>query len=224
MDADRFDAFVRSLDIAAPRRTTVGALLGAGLAALLARFGIEDAGAKKKRKKRKRKKKCKGGKKKCGKKCIPKANCCQSADCGTNEKCTNGACEPCLPQGTACTDDAECCTGICDAYTNKCQQVRVSCADGAPCPNGRCCDEFGPQCLYETATQGACIPDGEPDASCGYLLCGDSCGDLLDGTYEYCGFEGSAACRKGRCCCPNGIPLEDCPDIQNGGGNLPRCD
>jgi hypothetical protein len=220
MDANRFDAFVRSINIAAPRRTALGALLGGGLSALLPRSGSSDATAKKKR--RKKKKRCKGSKKKCGRKCIPKANCCNSADCGENEKCASGDCVPCLPQGTACTTDAECCTDICDAYTNRCQQVRVDCALGESCPNGRCCDIFGAQCLYETATQGACVPDGEPDASCGYLLCGDACSDLQNGTYEFCGFEGSAACRNGRCCCPEGIPLEDCPNLM-GEGNLPRC-
>lgn len=220
MDSNRFDAFVRSFTIAAPRRSALAGLLGGGLAALLTRFGSDDAEAKKRRKK---KKKCKRSKKKCGKQCIPKANCCQSADCGVNEKCTNGACEPCLPQGTACTDDAQCCTGICDTYTNKCQQVRVDCESDDQCPGGSCCGTPpNMQCLYVTATQGACVPDGEPDASCGYLLCGDNCNDLNDGTYEYCGFDGSAACRKGRCCCPKGIPIEDCSNV-NSIEPIPRC-
>jgi hypothetical protein len=227
MDANRFDSLVRLFGVAAPRRVAVGGLLGAGLAALLIHLGREDAAAKKKH--HKKGKKCKGGKKKCGKQCIPKDDCCTAADCGENEKCSDGACEPCLPQGTACTDDAQCCTGICDTYTNRCQQVRVSCTSDDQCPEGRCCDQFGGQCLYETATQGACVPhafpDDPPDASCGYLLCGNACSDLDDGTYEFCGQNGSAACRKGRCCCPKDIPIEDCPDIQHvGGGNLPRCE
>jgi hypothetical protein len=219
MDANRFDALARSFRVTAPRRTAL-ALVGAGLSAVLASAGGKDADA------RKNKKKCRGNKKKCGKKCIPKANCCKDGDCAENERCTGGACEPCLAQGTACTDDAECCTGICDTYTNRCQQVRVSCNDGESCPGGRCCGDGAgggdDQCLYRTAKQGACVPDGQPNESCGYILCGNACSDLNDGKYEYCGFEGSAACHKGRCCCPKGIPLENCPNIQ-GEGNLPRC-
>lgn len=222
MDADRFDTLTRLFGIAAPRRGALTGLFGAGLATLLTRGG-EEAAARKKRKHKRKKKKCKGGKKKCGKQCIPKDNCCTNADCGENEKCASGACVSCLAQGTACSDDAQCCTDICDTYTNRCQQVRVSCELGEPCPGGRCCDEFGSQCLYETATQGECVPNGQPDASCGYLLCGDACSDLNDGTYEFCGFEGSAACRKGKCCCPEGVPLDDCPNLM-GPGNLPRCD
>lgn len=219
MDAKRFDAFTRMLGKALQRRAVIGGAAAAGLSAIMDHAAVEDTTAKN----RKKKKKCKGGKKKCGKKCIPKASCCIDPDCGVNERCASGACESCLGQGTTCTDDAECCTGICDTYTNKCQQVRVSCENGEACPNGRCCDEFGKQCLYVTATQGECIPDGEPGVSCGYLLCGDACSDLSDSTYEFCGFKGSAACRNGRCCCPKGIPLEDCLSPSGVGVLLPRC-
>ena len=219
MDGDHFDSLARLLGAAAPRRVALGGLLGAALVALRGRFAGEDAVARKKHHKKKHKKKpCKGGKKTCGKHCIPRENCCQDADCGENEKCTGGACEPCLPQGADCTDDAQCCTGICDSYTNRCQQVRVACTSDDQCPGGQCCSQFGGQCLYETATQLEC----EPEVSCGYLVCGDACSDLDNGTYEFCGFEGSAACRKGRCCCPQGIPIEDCPNLM-GPGNLPRC-
>jgi hypothetical protein len=211
MDADRFDALTRSFQLVSPRRTALG-VLGAGLAGLLATSTQESAAKPKKGKD------CPRGKKKCQRKCIPKNDCCKNAECGVNEKCANGACVTCKPQGTACIDDAECCTDICDKYTNKCQQVRVSCAAGEPCPNGRCCPQYH-HCLYEKATQRAC----EPTVSCGYVLCGDKCGDFDDGTYEYCGYEGSAACRNGRCCCPQGIPLTDCPSYNAGEEFLPRC-
>ena len=210
MDADRFDALVRSLHRPGSRRAALSAL-GAGLVGLASPFSIVGTEAK-----HHHKKKCPPGQQRCGKKCR---QCCKDADCGKNERCARGACEPCLAQGADCTDDIQCCTGICDTYTNRCQQVRVSCANGESCPNGRCCDVFGPQCLYETATQGVC----EPEASCGYVLCGDKCSDLSDGTYQFCGFKGSAACRNGHCCCPKGIPLEDCPNIMAPSGTLPRC-
>jgi hypothetical protein len=220
MDADRFDTIIRALGAptSTRRRIAIGGMLGTGLASLGPRFGGEDSGA------RKKKKRCRGGKKRCRQGCIPKEDCCTDGDCGLDERCTAGVCEPCLGQGTVCNDDDECCTGICDTYTNKCQQVRVECTGDNQCPGGQCCDVFSePQCLYVTATQGACVPDGEPNASCGYVVCGDKCSDITDGTYEFCGFEGSAACRNGRCCCPRGIPLENCPSFKLGEEFLPRC-
>jgi hypothetical protein len=221
MDADRFDAFARSFPVF-PRRTTIGAFLVAALAALAAGDAKQETRARKRRRKKNKKKGCPTGKKPCGRQCISPSACCTDGECGENRRCRSGSCEDCLPQGTACTDDDQCCTGICDTYTNKCQQVRVNCATGLDCPNGRCCAAFGTmQCAYETATQLVCVPNGEPNASCGYVVCARSCEEVTAGTYEYCGFEGSAACRNGRCCCPNPIPLEDCPKA--GGGFLPRC-
>jgi hypothetical protein len=49
MDADRFDALVRSLP-AVPRRTALGGVLGAGLAALLTQLETDDAVAKREEK------------------------------------------------------------------------------------------------------------------------------------------------------------------------------
>jgi hypothetical protein len=113
MDANRFNAFSRAVNLAATRRDNLGRLLGAALAALLARFGATDVEAKKK--KRKKKKKCKGGKKKCGKKCVDLASngahcrACGNA-CATGG-CVHGACtcdtgEDC-PEGCFCTPGAE---------------------------------------------------------------------------------------------------------------------
>ena len=211
MDTQRFDRLVRVFaDPSQSRRAALG-LLGAGLISLLPSIGIQDSEARVR---------CGANEKRCGRHCIPQDDCCKDDDCLLNEHCVSGACESCFAQGAACTDDAECCTGICDTYTNKCQQVRVNCTSDDECPNGRCCSTFGGQCLYKTATQGVC----EPELSCGFVLCGDRCSDETDGTYQFCGFEGSAACRNGRCCCPKGIPLTDCPDIQKGSGTLRRCD
>jgi hypothetical protein len=207
MDADRFDALIRSFHLPGSRRAALSAL-GAGLVTSFTIAGTEA--------KHHGKKKCPPGQQRCGKKCR---QCCNDADCAPNERCLRGTCQSCLDQGADCTDDDQCCTGICDTYSNRCQQVRVSCAAGESCPNGHCCHAFGSQCLYETATQGAC----EPNVSCGFVLCGNKCSDLDDGKSEFCGDEGSAACRNGHCCCPKGIPLEDCPNIQAGAGTLPRC-
>jgi len=212
MDPQKFDRLARVLASSRPTRRAALGLLGAGLVSLLPSVGIGDSEARKR---------CARGKKRCGRHCIPKDDCCKDTDCGTGECCTGGVCAVRKAQGEDCTEDAQCCTGICDTYSNKCQQVRVSCTSDDQCPGGRCCENtFGGQCIYETATQGPC----EPEVSCGFVLCGDRCSDITDGTYQFCGFDGSAACRKGRCCCPKGIPRSDCPNIQKGSGFLRRCD
>ena len=244
MDASRFDALAVALARARARRAVVRVGASAALAVvgeIVGRFGPAEAaglaisgcvppGERCGRSGRCcdghcRRNRCRCGdtKRACGRRCIPIDHCCTNNECDPNERCRDGACEPCLAQGTACTADAQCCTGICDLYTNKCQQVRVNCEDDEGCPGGRCCGSTpNKQCLYETATQREC----EPGVSCGYLLCGDRCSDLGNGDYQYCGFDGSAACRNGRCCCPQGIPLADCPDIDGPEPDtlLPRCE
>lgn len=82
MDANRFDALVRSLPVAIARRATLAGMLGVGLAAMLARAGGEDAAAKKKKRKKKRKKKCKAPRVKCGKACCPDGQACLNGQCG----------------------------------------------------------------------------------------------------------------------------------------------
>jgi hypothetical protein len=82
MDATLFDRLTRGL-MAAPSRRRVLCGLGA-----LAVPGLADA----RKKRKKHKKKCKGGKKKCGKKCIPQANCCLPGDCAADELCSGGVC------------------------------------------------------------------------------------------------------------------------------------
>jgi hypothetical protein len=97
MDDEQFDSWTRR---------AFGVAAG-GLAANI--LGLT-ASAKKK----KRKKKCKGGKRKCGKKCIPKANCCTDADCGGGATCQDGTCL--CPNGErecegTCIPDDICCPG-----------------------------------------------------------------------------------------------------------------
>jgi hypothetical protein len=93
MDGARFDALVRSIETAVPRRSTLTGVFCAGLAVLAFRLRMEDSKANHKKKK----KKCKGGKKKCGKKCFDlqtDATHCGSCDiaCGTGEFCLDGDC------------------------------------------------------------------------------------------------------------------------------------
>lgn len=139
MDAARFDALVRSLDTLAPRRAAL-ALFGGGLSTVLTRVGIEDVAGKNKKKKRKMKRKCKGNTKKCGKKCIPKEDCCNAADCGSAYTCNNGVCV-CLSDPV----DIPCTSGTCcDPATDEICAITessASCEAGGCVPIDYCSDE-----------------------------------------------------------------------------------
>jgi hypothetical protein len=151
LDADRFDAFVRSLPFAVPRRIALGGLLGAGLAAFLTRFEIEDAVARKKRRKKKRKKRCKGRfKKRCGKKCVNLAtdgnNCGACGNACISGACVHGACT-CFgaiecPDGCLCASRAE---GGPDACQSGVAQ-NDTCNEDADCPFRSFCRNVGNEC------------------------------------------------------------------------------
>ncbi len=173
MDAARFDALVRSLDFHAPRRAALGAI-GAGLAALLAIGGDEDAEAKKK--------KCKGKKKKCGKKCIPKSKCCKSSECGPDQTCQNGRCT-CPGEffacGDTCVTGGECCVASDCGPIYECADGFCLCleSDDIPCLPEECC-QAGEVCAITeesvTCQDGGCPTTdicSDPDV----FLCGASC-------------------------------------------------
>lgn len=133
MDAQRFDAWTRRMR---SRRIVLTGLAG-GLAAIMHRAAVDDAGAKscppgKKRcrtrciskrapccppsKKRcgkrcipKRTPCCGGGLKPCGKRCIARNKCCKHTDCGARRLCANGTCI--IGQGT-CAAGANACGGV----------------------------------------------------------------------------------------------------------------
>jgi hypothetical protein len=128
MDATRFDAMTRTLS---SRRTVLTGVVGGGLAALLSLTTAGDAGAEPKR--------CPRGKKKCGRRCIPKgqacctrtekrcgtkciakSKCCKDADCGPRMLCAKGQCV--IGQGT-CAAGANACAGAgaCGAAGSGCQ-------------------------------------------------------------------------------------------------------
>jgi hypothetical protein len=121
LDADRFDAFVRSFPVAVPRRIALGGLLGAGLSALLTRFEIEDASAKKKRRKNKKKKNkrktCKNGTKRCGKGCCAPGTCVGGACCPADRVCG----DVCCSSGQRCGAPA----------VSRCVAGQGTCASGA---------------------------------------------------------------------------------------------
>lgn len=93
MDTKRFDVLTRSLTTRSRRhfsRALAGLTLAGGVGSML-RQG--DAEARKKR--NKKKKNCKGATKKCGKRCIPEADCCTDAECNPTDLgliCVEGAC------------------------------------------------------------------------------------------------------------------------------------
>jgi hypothetical protein len=165
MDDNQFDQIVRSLTVPSSRRTAVTGLLGSVLA-VLAPVTVIAAGqrqgkvqSEKKRKGNGKGKGCPRGKKKCGKKCIPKGNCCTYVDCTgcRAETCRNGRCQ-CDPElimhngkcgffidckgfGETCTSDVECC-GNCvfdvDANESRCGKSIHDCIADRDCLSGPC--------------------------------------------------------------------------------------
>lgn len=141
MDAQHFDALARRLR----SRRTILAGLAAGLATTLHRATVDDAGAKAKPcpkgKKRcgkrcipKRTPCCKAGMKQCGKRCIARNKCCNHADCGARRLCAGGRCV--IGQGTCQTGANFCPAGL----------ARDTCSVG-----GRCL------CVQSTAGRTRCV-------------------------------------------------------------------
>ena len=128
MDAPRFDAITRSLDLSAPRRAAMSGALGMGLGTLLGFLHVDDGAAKKRKRK---KKKCRGDTKKCGKKCIPQAACC--GGCAEGQECCAGTCRDLLTDGANCGA----CGNACN--TGGCLHGACTCNSGEDCPAGCKC-------------------------------------------------------------------------------------
>jgi hypothetical protein len=148
MDAERFDGVVRSLAVHSPRRKALGLTLG-GLFGAVALTSTEA-----RKKKKRKKKKCKSGKKKCGKSCIPVADCC--SDCGELGTCEDGAC--------LCLSGSKPCNGSCIPVGSCC--ASADCGPNAACANGACtCVSGFKEC------EGTCI---SLEACCaGEGICGE---------------------------------------------------
>lgn len=149
MDADRFDMLLRLLSNSPSRRHGLRLLAGAAVACLpvVGRRAVDAKGGKKGKGKGKG---CTNGEKKCGKKCIPKGNCCTNIDC------------------TGCSNEQACVNG-------KCQ-----CAPAAIMHNGKCgfffdCKAFDEPCTSSVECCGNCVFD----ADAGEARCGKSINDCI---------------------------------------------
>ncbi len=196
MDGIRFDDALRSLVSARTRRGVLGLSLASVVASLL---GLAGADAKKKGKK---KKKCKGNKKKCGKKCILKTECC--GGCGQDEECCDGTCfnvqtdaEHCGDCDTQCGTgefclDGECLVGIgtCDVGDNFCTSVLDQCNDLDTC-----------QCLQTFDGQTRCgnFPPG--GFTCGQCVNDAQCNQFGPGAFCALSAAGNCVCAVGQGFC-----------------------
>ena len=203
MDAEHFDALIRSIDQCAPRRAILR-VLGGGVAALLTHPSGEDAEAgKKKRKKHKKPRKgnkpgnkpgtklsCPSGAKTCGETCIPAANCCGNADCGSGMACREGACvchAGLLGCGTHCVSGDQCCFDTDCPIDYVCDDGYCSCphADDIPCGNLCCAAAFGDICAIvgsEAICQSGGCPTTDVCTDLNIYLCGQglTCATTID--------------------------------------------
>ncbi len=160
MDHGRFDTWTRSI---ASRRAFGGALLGTIAGAL----GLRPVVAAR----------CRRGKKRCGKRCIPKSACCTTGQCQpgvTGRTCRRNRCVcpagqmSCRPlclgkEGAPCTGFETCCSGSCDFLVgggtcSSCNghfcNADYPCCPGTPCVGNRCGG-----CLGRAVV---CTPGGQP--------------------------------------------------------------
>lgn len=199
MDNRTFDGLARMMAEAVPTRRGLLRWLGGGvIAALLARFGVEEVAArcvrlgkvcKEQGKKlnccggakcQGAKCKCTGGEIACGGKCVA-AECCKHADCGPLKLCANGTCV--VGQGT------------CPSGENICAGSTFNCGSG---PGGQSCS------CYQTTGNGTRCGNGlSLSQGC---LNNDDCAERHPGVSGvFCARLGQPACRSITTCetpCP----------------------
>lgn len=170
MDADRFDVMARMLSTPLPRRAPLVAIVAAALG-ISARAKSDVLGKKKK-------KKCKGNTKKCGKRCIPKTECCEA--CGS-KTCCNGACVDLATDPTNC--------GVCSrrCAKNECLNGACPCGTNNSCPTGCGCaltsDPGKVACVGPNLTATSCDLNSECDLGvvCRQTAGGNFCGEACSG-------------------------------------------
>jgi hypothetical protein len=203
MDAERFDAILRTFSDTLSRRAVSGFTLTGLLTALGSAI---DADAKKKKKRKKKKKKCKSGTKKCGKKCISADDCCTSADCAIGGTCAGGLCI--CPDGQhacsgECVDEEQCCLQCGEGGNDCCEGHEVCnsnfgdafCQTGG-CPETDYCTD--PNTFSCATTPNICIcattVDDSPENACVLQEA------TLATSCESC--SSSAECGTGKVCIP----------------------
>lgn len=206
MEADRFDALLRSLASRSSRRAFTSLPIVGSLAVLL---GHAPEVASKKRKK----KKCKGGATRCGKACVDSQS--DPAHCGgCNQACTAGAscrngscqtgsggCNPPCPTGSTCVN------GACQPDSG----CNPPCPADRPCFKGFCLCTGDGQCARDKDPGGQFCnqpTDGDPLK----VHCGCSRDQIVCTTGESC----SNCCTTAACILP---PLNDsfvCPSVPPG--------
>jgi hypothetical protein len=216
MDDRRFDRLATALS-AGPSRRWILRWGSGGLVALLTRLALPSAAAKQKR--HKHKKKCSGGKKKCGKRCIPRTNCCAASDCPAPPPCQQALCQEdqCLtvplPQDTPCASGPSCvvnqtCNGVGECQGGSPDDAR--CPSSNPCRAGRC-DPADP-----SSDQDSCVfdPIDNGTLTCGTGACQRTVARCVDGEEQPCvpGQPTTETC--------NGID-DDCDGIVDGPGLCP---
>jgi hypothetical protein len=199
MDGQRFDRLVRLLGAPGSRRLALRAVLG-GLAGPVLGFASGDA---KKKKGKHKKKKCKSGTRKCGKACIPMANCCTAADCDDGETCQSGACTTtCVPD---CTDK--------ECGSNGCNGTCGNCNGNETCQGGQCVPTCTPDCAGKHCGDNGCggvCGTCSGNATCQGGKCVDPPREICGIGYETCANSSDGCCVAGQNCCPAGLGENGC--------------
>jgi hypothetical protein len=169
LEVSRFDDLTKLLTQDAngmPRRSLSRLLAGGALIAALACVRLGDVAAKKKRKK------CSGGKRRCGRRCVPKSRCCPSAQCRAGLPCgattCGGKCAGnCAVGIPPCGSDADgqCFCTVLDSGQAACvkDDIPVCSPTGgcAGCPAGTVCEPASGPCICDSGV--ACsVPCGRP--------------------------------------------------------------
>ena len=165
MDGERFDTLVQRLSQPRDRRSALGVLAGMGLGGFLA--SSPPVLAKKKRNK------CKGNTRKCGKRCIPKSECC--GGCASGLTCCEGVCVDLATSGSNC--------GVCGnaCLSRICDGGSCRCGAGTMCPTGCACGlstDNGIICTGDlTATACTSNSDCPPLSACRQTAGGPVCAE-----------------------------------------------
>jgi hypothetical protein len=167
MDDERFDSLARRVETLASRRSTLGALVGAGLVAVLGGAPAEVAA--------KHKKTCPKGKAKCGKTCCAKGEGCVSGTCVVQAGTCEAQDDSCsATDAVGCNHDLNCeCFqrlegGVRCGHTlaeSDCDQCRTdkNCRKLGFPPGSSCIHADEPTCICDATDRGGCI------APCGFV-------------------------------------------------------